>query len=144
MKLNIFEVLELLKNRNLEITFPYFFSMVNKKEFVEISSKRNISSKERKAKEYYSVIMTIKYSYDSGYEPCIINLKDLMQYPDEEEKFILLPFTFLELTAIEIDSNKYTANVELEIIGKKEILEYKIKESKTIEFDKNQIIMFSK
>ena len=144
MQLKIVELLELLKNRNLKITFPYFFSMVNKKPFVDISSKRNLSSKERKEKEFYSVIMKIEYLYDEGYEPCVIDLNNLAQYPDEEEEFILLPFTFLTLKNIEIDSDKYTADIELEIIGKKEILEYKIKESKIIEYDKDEKIMIAK
>ena len=140
MQLNIIDLLEYLKNRNFNITFPYFFSMSDNNKFAEITSKRNLSEKERKEKEYYSVIMKIDYLYDSGYEPSIIDLKDLAQYPDEEE-FILLPFTFLTLNTINIDSNKFIADIEMQIIGKKEILETKIKESKTLVFDKKNKIM---
>ena len=143
LQLNIIDVLELLKNRNFIITFPNFVSMVTNKDFVEISSKRNISKDERKAKRFYSVIMTINYLYKDGYESCIIDLNDLAQYPDEKE-YILLPFTFLKLYKIQIDSNKYIADIELEIIGKKEILEYKIKENKEILFDKKENIIYTK
>jgi hypothetical protein len=48
------------------------------------------------------------------------------------------------LKSIRIDSSKYIADLELDILGKKEILENKIKESKTIEFDEKQNIMFAK
>ena len=140
MQLNIIEVLEFLKNRNNLITFPYFFSMTDKNKYAVISSKRNLSENERKAKEIYSVIMTIDYLYDKGFEPSVFDLKDLAPYPDEED-YILLPFTFLDLIKINIDSNKFIADIELHIIGKKSILENKVKESKPLYFDKKfQII----
>ena len=142
IELNIIDLLEFLKNRGLLITFPNFISLTNKKDFAEKDSKRKISDKERKDKELYSVIMKFNYIYENGYEPSIFNLKDLSKLHDEE--FILLPFTFLELKAIKIDSSKYIADFELNIIGKKEILEYKIKKSKTLEFDEVKRIMFSK
>ena len=64
MELSIIDLLEYLKNRNYNITFPYFFTMSDKKEFANLTSKRYKSNKERKAKELYSVIMEIKYLYD--------------------------------------------------------------------------------
>ena len=143
MELSIIDLLEYLKNRNYNITFPYFFTMSDKKEFAEFTSKRNKSEKKRKSQELYSVIMKIEYLYDDGYEPCIYNLIDLCQYPDEEEYF-LLPFTFLNLKNITIDSKKLTADIKLQVIGKKYILEKDIKEGKSIEFDKNNVIMISK
>ena len=141
--LDIVELLELLKNRGLTITFPNFVSLLNNRDSAANVSERKLPDKERKDKELYSVIMTINYLFNDGYEPCIFNIKNISQNPDEEE-FILLPFTFLNLKSIEIDSIKFIADLELDIIGKKEILEYKIKESKNIEFDNLKNIMFSK
>ena len=141
--LNIVELLEFLKNRGLIIAFPDFLYLTNKIDFAEKISKRKLSNIERKEKEFYSVIMKINYLFDNGYEPSVFNLKDLSDSPDEQE-FILLPFTFLKLKSIRIDSSKYIADLELDILGKKEILENKIKESKTIEFDEKQNIMFAK
>ena len=143
MELNIIDLLEYLKNRDYKITFPYFFTISERKEFAEIISKRNNSESQRISKEIYSVIMEIKYLYDDGYEPCIYNLRNLCQYPDEEE-FIILPFTFLTLKKITINSKNLTADLELEVIGKTEILEEKIKESKSIEYDINSNIMVPK
>ena len=143
MRLEIVEVLEFLKNRNLKITFPYFFSIVDNRDIVEFISKRNLTEKERKNKGFYSVILSIYYLHDDGFEPCIIDLKDLAQYPDEEQ-YIVLPFTFMKIKKITIDSKKYIADIDLEIVGKKEILEYKIKEKKEIEFDDKNNIMFIK
>ena len=121
IELNIVDLLEFLKNRGLKITFPNFITLTNKKDFAEKASKRKLSEQERKDKELYSVIMTINYLYDGGYEPSVFNLKDLSQHSDEEE-FILLPFTFLKLKSIKINYSKYIEDFELDIIGKKEIL----------------------
>ena len=140
--LNIVEILELLKNRGLIIAFPYFVSLVNRKDFAEKDSERKLSEKERKNKEFYSVIMKINYLFEKKYKPSVFNLKNLSD--SKEEEFILLPFTFLKLKSIKIDSSNYIADLELDILGKKEILENKIKESKTIEFDSTQNIVFSK
>ena len=50
----------------------------------------------------------------------------------EENGIILLPFSFYLVKDIEIDYDKYTACIYLETIGRKEILEEKIKENKEI------------
>ena len=143
MQLNIVDLLEYLKNRGLIIIFPNFVSLSNKKDFAEKASKRNLSDKERKDKEFYSVIMKINYFYNDEYKPSVFNLKDLSKNLDEEE-FILLPFTFLKLKSIKIDSSKYIADFELDIIGKRDILEYELKKSKTIQYDKKKNIMVAK
>jgi len=143
IELNIIDLLEFLKNKNFPITFPSFFLMTTKKDIADILAKRKIPEKERKAKELYSVIMKINYLYDDGYEPSVFDLRDLAVYPDEEE-YILLPFTFLRINKIKIDSNTFTADIELTVIGKKEILEYKIKKSHKMEYDSKNKIMISK
>ena len=140
MHLNIIEVLEFSKNKKKKITFPYFLSMTTKKEFVENNFKEKISDKERKEKNIFLVVFKIDYSYDENYEPCCFELKDLSQYPEEEE-YIVLPFTFYKLDNIIIDCDKFISEIDLKIIGKKEILEKKIKDSKEIGYDKELNIM---
>ena len=140
MQLNIVEVLEFLKNKLQLVTFPYFLPLTNKKDFVELVTKRNITKKHN---DLFSVIIKIEYLYDDGYEPVVFDLKDLAQYPDEEE-YILLPFTFLLLKNIKIDSEKFIVDIDMEIIGRTEILEKEIKEGKTIQYDNNKHIMFIK
>ena len=140
MQLNIIEVLEFLKNKKNIITFPYFLSMTTKKELVEISSNRNISVKEREAKNLFSVIIKIDYSYDKEYEPSCFDLEDLCQN-QEEKVYLMLPFTFYKLDKIIIDCDNYISDIELKIIGKKEILENKIKISQEIVYDHNLNIM---
>ena len=123
-ELNIIEVLEFLKNREkqFKIAFPYFLSMTTKKDLAELCSKRNINYNKRKQRNLFSVVMKIDYSLDDKYEPCAFELKDLSQNKDEEE-YILLPFTFMKVNKVIIDSDKLIADIELEVIGKKKALE---------------------
>lgn len=115
VKLNIIEILEYFKNKNSIITYPYFLSVTTKKEYAETSSKRNITTdKERKEKNFYSVIFKINYLINDAKKPSAFELKDLSQNPEEEE-FILLPFTFFNIENITIDTNKYIADIELKV-----------------------------
>ena len=57
----------------------------------------------------------------------------------------MLPFTFMTLKKIIIDSNKYTSDIELEVVGKEQILENFIKDNnKNIEYNKQKHIMIVK
>ena len=145
VQLNILDLMEFLKNKYLLITFQYFLSISSKKELAEMVSKRKMEVQERKEKQFYSVILKVDYTYDDGYKPSIIDLSELQPYPNEE-KYIILPFTFLQLKKITIDSNNYLADIELEIVGKKEILESQIKsnDKKVLEFDEKKNIIFLK
>ena len=127
--LNIIEILDFFKNLKNKITFPYFLYMTTKEELAESSSKRTFSEKEREKYNFFSVIITIKYLYKDEYEPSCFELKDLSQHPEEQE-YIALPFTFYSVEKVDINCEKYTCDIELNVIGKKEILENKIKEPK--------------
>ena len=115
LELNIIEMMEFLKNKQNKITFPYFFSMTTNEDLAIISSKRNRPVQERKIEELYSVIFTINYSPSKNIQPYIFEVKDLSPFPNEEE-YILLPFTFLYLSCIDINSKEYYANIRLDIL----------------------------
>lgn len=114
--LNIIELLEFLNNKNKLIVFPYFLSMTTRKDLAELSSKRNINNKNRKDKFFFSVIIKIKHSLDDSYKPCAFELKDLSQSKEEEE-YILLPFTFLLVKNVIINTDELIADIELDICG---------------------------
>jgi hypothetical protein len=137
MQLDIVDVLEFLKNRYYYITFPFFLRMATNKKFAELLSKKD---SKQKGKETYSVLMQIDYLFDDGFEPCVFDLRQLAPYPDEEE-YILLPFTFLNIKKITIDSKNLFADIHLEIVGKEETLEFQLQAGKTIKWNKEQHIM---
>jgi hypothetical protein len=120
LELNIIEFLEILKNIDKIITFPSFLFVTKKKEYAELSSKR-FSHLEKNNSILYSLIMTFKYSHKKDYETTIYDLKDLFEFPDEEEN-VILPFTNMKINKIITDSEKHICDIELEIIEKKKIL----------------------
>ena len=142
LELNIIEFLEFLKNNNKIITFPSFLFVTKKKEYAELSSNRKSHLEKQNSNDLYSVIMTFNYSHQENYEPSIYELKDLSQFPDEEEH-VILPFTYMNVNKIITDSSKLICDIELEIIGKKEIFESKIKDQTIIKYDFNENIMRS-
>ena len=142
LELNIIDFLEFLKNNDNIITFPSFLSVTKKREYAELSSNRKSHFERKNINELYSMIMSFKYSNQGNYEPSIYDLKDLSKFPEEEEH-VILPFTFFKVKKITTDSLKLICDIELEIIGKKEILENKIGDNTIIKYDFNQNIMTS-
>ena len=114
MQLNIIEVLEFLKYKNSKFSFPYFLSITTKEKFAEFISNRNISVEERKKNDLYSVIMNIKYIFNKDYKSGIYYINDLATFKDEEG-YLLLPFTFMKIININIDSNNYCVDIDCEI-----------------------------
>ena len=112
MQLKIIDVLQYYKNINSSIAFPYFLSMTTNKQLAEKSSKRNIPVDERKTKANFSVILQIEYLDNE--QPFAFELKDLSSIPEENE-FILLPFTFMKINKININSDNFIVDIQLEI-----------------------------
>ena len=105
MELNIIEMMEFLKNKKNKIVFPYFFSMTTNENWENKSFKKVRTKEERQEKGLYSVKMRINYSPSGKYEPCIFEVKDLSPFPNEEE-YILLSFTYIDLFSIDINSKQ--------------------------------------
>ena len=59
----------------------------------------------------------------------------------KEKEFLYQPFSFYYVRDVQIDYDNFSADIYLETIGKKEILEEKIKFKKEIEYNKNENIM---
>ncbi len=137
MQLNIIDLFEFIKNEKLFIAFPYFMMLTSKKELAEVNSKRNLNLIQRKDKNIFSVILNIKYLHGDEYKPSIFDLIDLLPYPDEEE-FIVLPFTFFYIEKIKIDEKYMNVDIDMNVIGKSEILEEKIKLGQRIMYEKER------
>jgi len=142
LELNIIDFLEFLKNNDNIITFPSFLSVTKKREDAESSSNRKSHLERKNSNELYSMIMTFKYSHQIDYEPSIYELKDLSQFQEEEEH-VILPFTYMKVKKITTDSENLICDIELEVIGKKEIFENKIGDKTVIKYDFNLDIMRS-
>jgi hypothetical protein len=60
---------------------------------------------------------------------------------EKEKEHVFLPFSFYYVRDVKIDIKKYTADIYLESIGKKEILEEIIKKGKEIKYNEKEKIM---
>ena len=142
IKLDFINLLEFIKNDKLIISFAHFLMISPRKELALLKSERNLALADRKNQNLFSVILNIEYYYDNNFEPSIFDINELMPYPDEEE-FIALPFTFFEVKKIEYNTKNMDADIYLNVIGKSEILENKIKKGKKLVYDENRKIMIS-
>ena len=88
----------------------------------------------------FSVLFIITNLYQENWISCGINIQKLAKFKQEKE-YLFQPFTFYLVKDVNIDIKKYTADIQLETIGKNEILEEKIKYGKAIEYDKNEKIV---
>ena len=79
-----------------------------------------------KLKKRFSVILFIRNYYKKDWISNGVDIQDVSQYPGEKE-IIFLPFSFFLVRDVVIDHINYKADIYLETIGKKEILEEQIK-----------------
>jgi hypothetical protein len=71
-----------------------------------------------------------------------INIQDESKFQDEKE-VLFQPFSFYKVIKVNLDEKNYTADIYLETVGKKEILEEKLKLGKEIYYNENENIMQS-
>ena len=91
----------------------------------------------------FSVILYISNKYKKEWISNCVKIKDLSLCENEKE-IIFQPFSFYYVKDVQIDHKNYKADIYLETIGKKEILEEQIKIGKEIEYNENEKIMEAK
>lgn len=105
------------------ICYPSFTSSSELKKIAEFFAKRDVDSpEERKKNKVFSVILTINYKFCKNFISYAIDISKCSDYPDELER-IFLPFSFFKLKDIKIDYENNIADIEMDSIGRKEILE---------------------
>ena len=118
-------------------------NFVSTNEDISIAKKfagRDNSKEIYKSKCYFSVLFTIKNIYKNNWISSGVNIQNISCYAQEKEN-VFLPFTFYYVRDVQIDINNYTADIFLETIGKKEILEEEIKNGKEIEYNNTEKII---
>ena len=122
------------------ILFSSFISTSEDKNIAIDFSGRLNSEKIYKAKQYFSVIYQIKnYSVNSTV-PCGVNVQSLSKHCEEKE-ILFQPFSFYLVKNVKFNYKKYTADIDLEIIPKKEIFEEKIQKGAKIIYNKKLNLM---
>ena len=89
----------------------------------------------------FSVVFHIKNKYKNPH--WVSNSIDIQEESDfkKEKEILFQPFSFYKVTNVNINIDNYTADISLETIGKREILEERIKEGKNIRYNKQENIM---
>ena len=137
------------RNINNIITFPSLISCSEKKNIAECfcGRKKSLSYpgkfypiEKRKKEGKFSVLIIIDYQYKKDWVPSAFSVIDLSENKFEKE-YIFQPFSFYKIQNIEIDFDKYEANIYLMNVGKKKILENSIKTNKIIKYNEKENIM---
>ena len=137
------DIIGLLPYKNCEgkiIVFPGFTSTSINIETSKNFSDRNSSPEYRKNQKIYSCIFFIRFILKSNWFPNGIDVHNISCFGNEEE-ILFQPFTFFKITKVDINFDINIADINLEVIGRKEILEEKIKKGKIITYNINEGIM---
>ena len=103
------------------ICYPGFTSTSKSKDQAVRFSKRN-------TKDEYETIITINYIYKDGFKPTAVDVTKISAH-EEEEECLIFPYSFFKIKKVKIDhdSEIKKAEIELDAIGRKEILELQLK-----------------
>lgn len=119
IKSNLSDLLYYERAKDKLICFPSFTST---------SKIRSVAENFAKGvnENQYKTIITINYIYKNGFVPTAIDISEISKYPKEKE-CLFLPYSFFKVKNFEIDHSIKEANIELDTIGKKEIIEESLK-----------------
>ena len=106
----------------------------------ESFSGRKDSQSIYKYSQKFSVIFLIKNNFKKDWISNGI-ISDLEKIYKNEKDILFLPFSFFYVRDVKIDLENYKADIHLETVGKKEILEEKIKFGKEIKYNEHEKIM---
>ena len=143
MKLPYSYILPYERAKGKIITLSCFTSTSEERKVAEIFAGRRNTQSLYKLKKRFSVILIIKNYHKKDWISNGIKMENISEYEIEKE-IIFLPFSFYYVRDVQIDLYNYKADIYLETIGKKEILEEKIKIGKQINYNEKDKIMESK
>ena len=136
VKMPYVSILPYLGAKGKVIILSSFITASEEKSIAEKYAGREKSNIIYKTNLYFSVIFYIKNIYKIGWIPSAVSILNISEKNIEKENLnIFLPFTFYYVRDVEINIQKYTADIYLETIGKTEILEEEIKMGKKFEYN---------
>ena len=122
------------------LTLPFFTTTSQEIKVAEAFSARRDTKSLYENKKIFSVIFIIKNNIKKNWISNGIRIEEISQYKKEKE-ILYQPFSFYYVRDAIIDLENYKADIYLETIGKKEILEEKIKIGKEIKYNEQEKIM---
>ena len=140
MKMPYSSILPYIRAKGKIINLSHFVTTFEDISIAEKFARREKSNKIYKTKLKFSVIFYIKNNYKNNWISSGVNIQDISVVKNEKEH-MFHPFTFYIVKDVKINFENHSADIYLEIIGKKEILEEEIKKGKEIEYNKNENII---
>ena len=133
-KINYINILSYERLKGKIIILSSFTSSSENYEIAFKFSGRDKSKEIFQNSQKFSVIYKIKNHIIPNSIPCGINIQNESVYPEKE--ILFQPFSFYYVKNVKFDYENYLADIELETIVKKEILEEKIRIGKKVIYDK--------
>lgn len=124
VKSNLSDLLVYERAKGKLICFPSFTSTT-------IIKTVAIDFSKRKNPEQYETIIIIDYIYKNGFIPTAVDISEISEFKHEKE-CLFPPYSFFKVKNTEIDYKLKTAKIELETVGRKEILEKYLKDESTL------------
>jgi len=140
LKMRYSSILPYIRAKGKIILLSSFTSTSENITIAEKFAIREKSRKNYKTKLRFSVLFYIKNYYKNNWISSGVNIQYLSSKKVEKEH-LFLPFSFYYVRDVQIDIKNCTADIYLETIGKKVILEEEIKKGKQIEYNKNENII---
>ena len=128
-KMNLSSLLAYEEEKGRIITLTSFTSISEEK-------KQAVKFAKTKNKDMFSVMYYVKNLYNKNWISNGVNIQDIARYKKEKE-ILFQPFSFYILTDVSIKFDERKAEISLETIGKKEILELSIQDGKKIQYNKD-------
>ena len=133
-KINYINILSYERLKGKIIILSSFTSSSENYEIAFKFSGRDKSKEIFQNSQKFSVIYKIKNHIIPNSIPCGINIQNESVY--QEKEILFQPFSFYYVKNVKFDYENYLADIELETIVKKEILEEKIRIGKKVIYDK--------
>ena len=124
VKSNLSDLLDYERAKGKLICFPSFTSTTI---LLEIA----VNFSKTKNKEQYETIIIIDYIYKKDFIPTAIDVSEISAFPHEKE-YLFPPYSFFKVKNTKIDHSSRTAEIELETVGRKKILEEYLKDASTL------------
>ena len=121
------------------ILFSAFTSTSEDLSVAEDFSKRKKSIEIFKQQKKYSLIYKINNHIKKNCVPCGVDIHKISEF--EEKEILYQPFSFYFVKNTKFDHNQYTADIDLELIPRSEILEEKIRKGGKIVYNKENNVM---
>ena len=121
---NLYDLLSYERSKGELICFPSF-----------TSSSRDLEQAKLFSSGYqYKTIIEINYKHKENFIPTAVDISKISRFKEEKE-CLFLPYSFFRVKDIKIDYNEKSARIELDTVGRKQILEKYLKEGNKLDYN---------